>query len=543
MKNSRKWIIAAFAVLIALIIGLTISLIVVLNRNNEKPAKDRVKDTKVEENHAGEPTPTEPSLTPSAEPTGVEPTKEPTKEPTNEPTPTEEITPMPTVTPEKGTPLENHGKLMVKGTKLCDASGEPYQLKGISTHGLQWFPQYVNPETFRCLRDEFGANVVRLAMYTDENGYCVGGEAVQKKLKECVNNGVKYATDLGMYVIIDWHILHDLTPMKYVEQAKPFFEEMSKKYAGYDNVIYEICNEPNGGTGWAEIKKYAEIIIPIIRANDPKAIIIVGTPTWSQDVDQAAKDPIKSDNVMYALHFYAGTHKDSLRQKMVSAIKAGLPVFVSEFGITDASGNGRCDIEEANKWVLVMDNYQVSYICWNLANKDETSSLIKKHVTKLSGFKPEDLSVEGNWLIDILHGRVPEPKEETLQDILDSAQGGVDANAPKAVAYGRTSNGAEISFRSTNTWMEGGKYCYQFDVAIKNVSGQNIGSWKLKASCNTNVTSKNFWCCKFTPGTNGFTVAPESWNGTIAKNGTATGIGIIIMADAPLEIKSIELTK
>ncbi|MEE3357895.1 MAG: cellulase family glycosylhydrolase, partial [Lachnospiraceae bacterium] len=62
-----------------------------------------------------------------------------------------------------GTPYGNHGKLSVSGVDLVDQSGNRFQLKGVSTHGLQWYPQYVNQSAFQYLRDSWGANVVRLA--------------------------------------------------------------------------------------------------------------------------------------------------------------------------------------------------------------------------------------------------------------------------------------------------------------------------------------------------------------------------------------------
>lgn len=131
-------------------------------------------------------------------------------------------------------------------------------------------------------------------------------------------------------------------------------------------------------------------------------MIVVGTPTWSQDVDQAAADPIKGDNIMYALHFYAATHKADLRNKMTAAINKGLPVFVTEYGICDASGNGAIDKREADRWIQTMDEYGVSYIAWNLSNKQESSSIIKSSCPKVSGFKKSELSDEGRWLYHLL---------------------------------------------------------------------------------------------------------------------------------------------
>ena len=295
------------------------------------------------------------------------------------------------------------GRLHVKGTKLVDKKGHEVQLRGVSTHGLSWYPQYVNDKCFAQLHDKWGANVVRLAMYTEEyNGYCSGDAKNRSDLKKLIKKGVRLAKKHKMYVIVDWHILSDGNPNSHKKEAKAFFREMSREFKGYNNVIYEICNEPNNGTSWKEIKSYARSVISTIRKNDKKAVIVVGTPTWSQDVDQAAIDPIKGDNIMYALHFYAATHKTDLRNKMTAAINKGLPVFVTEYGICDASGNGVIDKKEADRWIQTMDEYGVSYIAWNLSNKQESSSIIKSSCPKVSGFKKSELSDEGRWLYHLL---------------------------------------------------------------------------------------------------------------------------------------------
>jgi endoglucanase len=292
--------------------------------------------------------------------------------------------------------------LHVEGSQLVNAEGEPVQLKGISTHGLAWFPEYVNEACFRQLKEEWQADVIRLAMYTAEyGGYCSGGD--QAALKELVKKGVEYATDLDLYVIIDWHILSDGNPNLYVEEAKAFFAEMAALYTENDHVLYEICNEPNGGTTWEEIKAYAAEVIPVIRAQDAEGIIIVGTPNWSQFVGEAAADPIAGyDNIMYALHFYAATHTDELRHAMTEAVAMGLPVFVTEYGICDASGSGAIDEQQANQWVEAMDASGVSYVAWNLSNKNETSAMIDSGCSKTSGFAREDLSPSGRWVYDML---------------------------------------------------------------------------------------------------------------------------------------------
>ena len=304
--------------------------------------------------------------------------------------------------PTGNTPFEQCGRLSVSGTNLVDQFGNPFQLKGASTHGIAWFPQFVSYDTFKYLRDEFGANVVRIAMYTDEyGGYCSGGN--KEDLKNLVKKGVDEATKLGMYVIIDWHILHDTNPQQNKGEAINFFREISSIYKNQENIIYEICNEPNGGTRWDEIKAYAMEVIPVIRANDSDAIIVVGTPNWSQDVDAAAGDKIEGyDNIMYTLHFYAATHKQWLRDKAQTAINSGLALFVTEFSICDASGNGALDINEANKWMEFLNKNHIGYVGWNLANKAESSSMFQSWCNKTSGFDDSDLSEWAKWLKGVM---------------------------------------------------------------------------------------------------------------------------------------------
>ena len=439
--------------------------------------------------------------------------------------------------------MAEHGRLSVKGTKIVDKNGKEYQLKGVSTHGLQWFPQFVCKETFQCIRDEWGANAVRLAMYTDENGYCAGGD--KAALKKLVKDGVHIASDLGLYVIIDWHILHDYDPNTNKAEAIKFFDEMSKEFSGYENVFYEICNEPNGGVSWSTIKKYAEEVIPVIRKNDPKGIIIVGTPTWSQDVDIAAKDPIKGyTNIMYALHFYAGTHKDSLRSKMKTAIELGLPVFVSEYGICDASGNGACNETEANKWVAMMDKYGVSYMIWNLANKNESSSLIKQNCKKLSGFTEADLNQEGRWLVKMLGGQLPKMTEEDLKKLEEDAggSGGGDVAVPDGIEKTVKSGNAIVSLTTSNTWNETAYKCYQFGVTIENEGSKPLSNWKIVVTFNNEVKSDNFWCCGVEIKGKIMTLTPADFNKTLAAGGNTMDIGLIVQSKSLLKIEKIEFS-
>ncbi|MBR6381817.1 MAG: cellulase family glycosylhydrolase [Lachnospiraceae bacterium] len=293
---------------------------------------------------------------------------------------------------------QTHGALSVKDGKLTDANGDPIQLYGMSTHGLAWFPQFVNEAGFRTLRDDWGINCVRLAMYSAEWGGWCDANAKRTDLQNCITNGVNHATNLGMYVIIDWHILSDGNPLTNADEAVKFFSWASENYGGYTNVLYEICNEPNGNVSWQDIKTYADKVIPVIRGNDPDSVIIVGTPCWSQEIDKPLADPLSYDNVMYTLHFYAGTHKDDLRDRLKTCADAGLPIFVSEFGMCDASGGGGNDFDSAQKWLELLDSYGISYCNWALANKAETCCVISSGTDKTSDWSESELSESGKWI-------------------------------------------------------------------------------------------------------------------------------------------------
>lgn len=300
--------------------------------------------------------------------------------------------------PKGTTPVSQHGQLSLKNGQLVDKSGKGYQLRGMSTHGLTWFPEFVNESAFKTLRDDWNTNVVRLAMYVDEwgNGQCYMGN--KSGSLELLEKGVDICIKLDMYVIIDWHVLNPGDPSKYTNEAKSFFETVSKRYAKYPNVIYEICNEPNGGASWSSnIKPYAEKIIPVIRKNAPNSVIIVGTPTWSQEIDKPLSDPLSYKNVMYAFHFYAATHA-GLRSNVENCVAQGLPVFVSEFGTCDASGGGANDFNETQKWLSYFDKQGISYCNWSICNKDETCSVLRPGTSANGNWSESDLTENGKWI-------------------------------------------------------------------------------------------------------------------------------------------------
>lgn len=288
--------------------------------------------------------------------------------------------------------VDMHGRLSVVGSKLVDQNGAELQLKGMSSHGLQWFGSYANYNSMKELRDKWGQTVFRAAMYTAEGGYLSN-----PSLKNKVHEIVVAAKDLGIYVIVDWHILSDRNPLWNKDKAKEFFIEMAKTYADIPNIMYEIANEPNGSdVKWSNaIKTYAMELVPAIRQYDPKGIIIVGTSTWSQDVQDPANDPLKFDNIMYACHFYAGTHGQWLRDRINYALNKNIAIIVTEWGAMSSSGDGGLNYGETDNWMRFLADKKISWLDWSLSNSSQSHAVLKTWANSTGQWPENDISESG----------------------------------------------------------------------------------------------------------------------------------------------------
>lgn len=285
--------------------------------------------------------------------------------------------------------VSENGALHVEGTQLVNERGEAVVLRGMSTHGLHWFSNFTGERAARAVADR-GANLLRCAMYTSEGGYLS-----DRSIKDTLIDTVDSAIEQDMYVIIDWHILSDGNPLDNADAAAEFFAEMAERYGDNPAVLYEICNEPNSGVTWNDhVKPYAERIIPIIREKS-RGIILVGSPTWSQDLHEAAENPLAGENIMYTCHFYAGTHTGWLRDRIASC---GLPVFVSEWGTSAADGNGGVYLEEAQRWIDFMNERGISWANWSLCDKNESSAALVSGADISDGISDDELTESGKFV-------------------------------------------------------------------------------------------------------------------------------------------------
>jgi len=269
-----------------------------------------------------------------------------------------------------------------------DKNQNPIVLRGVSLGWHSMWPRFYNEKAVSWLTKNFKCNVVRAAMGIEagEHSYIKETEFSKDKIEAVIKGAIKS----DIYVIIDWHS-HNIN----LKEASAYFDEISKKYCNYPNVIYEVFNEPDYET-WPKVKAYSEAIIKVIRANDPDNVILVGSPHWDQDVNLPAADPIKGyDNLMYTMHFYAATHKKELRDRTDEALKRGLPIFVSESAGMQASGDGPMDYKSWQEYIDWMEAKKISWITWSISDKDETCSMLKKSANSEGKWKDDDLKESG----------------------------------------------------------------------------------------------------------------------------------------------------
>jgi endoglucanase len=359
------------------------------------------------------------------------------------------------------------------------------QQGSISGNSLFWSntgwggEKFYNAQAVGWLKSDWKSMVVRAAIGVDETG----GYLTDAYNKTRVTTVVDAAIANNMYVIIDWHSHH---AEQYQAQSIAFFKEMATKYSNTNNVIYEIYNEPLQVSWSSVIKPYANAVIAEIRKIDSHNLIVVGTPTWSQDVDVAANDPITGyANIAYTLHFYAGSHGQSLRDKASTALSRGIPLFVTEWGSVNADGSGAVATTETNSWVSFMKANNLSNANWALNDKAEGASALVVGASANGGWTSGQLTASGSTAKNIISGW-----PATNQTSSSAASSSRSSTATSSVAS--SSSGGSCGSSSFNkTAAKGVEFaavvgdCIKFN---KSSGTLQIGSWSGVTS-GYNITS------------------------------------------------------
>ena len=298
-------------------------------------------------------------------------------------------------------PVATHGQLRVKGSHLYDQNGDLVQLKGVSSMWLNYeitrFAE--SKEGLRWMRDNWNLDVLRAAMGAGDNdangpmtnSYTQRPEALRSQVETIIENAV----ELGVYVIVDWHSHEIHTP-----EARAFFDDIAARYGQYPNVIYETFNEPTQQPWLTAIKPYHESVVASIRARDPDNVIVLGTRTWSQDVGEAARDPVGGSNLMYTTHFYTCSHpSDWIIGGATRAMDNGVAVFATEWGATKSDGglDGIVCTDEAIEYLEWMEDESISWTAWRLDACGDSSCLLK----------PGQSNPDGGWTESDVNGHGP----------------------------------------------------------------------------------------------------------------------------------------
>ncbi|WP_419703338.1 cellulase family glycosylhydrolase [Promicromonospora sp. NFX87] len=314
--------------------------------------------------------------------------------PDPEPTPTDPA-------PEAGTPVAANGQLSVCGVGLCNAQGKRIQLRGMSTHGTQWYSQCITDGSLDTLAYDWNADVVRISTYVQEDGY----ETDPARFTALVNRYIDMLTARGMYAIVDWHMLDPGDPNFNLQRAKTFFTAIAERNNGKNNIIYEVANEPNG-VSWQTIKGYHEQIIPVVRAKDPDAVILLGTRAWSSlgvsdgsTESEVVNNPVNASNVMYTFHFYAASHGQDYLSALSRAADR-IPMFITEFGTQDYAGEGANDFAMSQRYLDLAASKKISWVNWNFSDDHRSGAVLTQGSCASGSFGVGNLKESGRWIRD-----------------------------------------------------------------------------------------------------------------------------------------------
>lgn len=348
-----------------------------------------------------------------------------------------------------------------------------------------------NASVVKWLKDDWKSTIVRAALGADESGsYLEDPEGNVARVYTIVDAAI--AND--MYVIIDFHSHHAEDKKS---EAIAFFQQMANKYGSYNNVIYEIYNEPLQISWSNVIKPYAEDVISAIRSIDSDNLIIVGTPTWSQDVDVASQDPIAGTNIAYTLHFYAGTHGQYLRDKALTAMNNGIALMVTEWGTVDASGDGAVAEVSSNEWMAFLKDHNLTHLNWAVSDKDEGASIIIPGASPYGNWVASDLTSSGTYVKSVVSNWVT-PND----DPNDDPDGGTEPPPQGDVS---------CEHFIVNAWPDG----FQGAVRITNNTSSTINGWQVNWSYNDSSAITQSWSAQLS-FSGSYTASNLSWNATIA---------------------------
>lgn len=245
-------------------------------------------------------------------------------------------------------------RISVKGNKFVAADGRPVVFRGLNTSDPDKLVKagHWNKEYFEAMKS-WGANIVRFPVHPS-----TWRSQGKENYLRLLDQGIGWAGELGMYVIIDWHSIGNLRTEMYQNESYEttqketfeFWRTMAKQYK--DNVtvaFFELFNEPteyNGQLGlcsWSQWKELMEEMIAIIRAHGATTVPLVAGFNWAYDLTPVAKDPIKAEGIGYVSHPYPMKRNKPWEKQWTADwgfVSEKYPVILTEIGYCGADDKG-----------------------------------------------------------------------------------------------------------------------------------------------------------------------------------------------------------
>lgn len=434
--------------------------------------------------------------------------------------------------PESQSPeaaVSTHGSLHVSDGVLLDEHDTVFQLQGVSTHNLAWYPELVNKEFLSRLQREFQINAVRLSVYpTEAGGYCSTDPEAAQRLFETVCSGIEAASELGLYVIVDWHLLPDTAISACRQEALSFFERIASAYRSHSNILYEICNEPGDNVSWEELRTYAADLIDCIRYYSPNSVVIVGTPSRCQNLSAPLQNPISRDNLLYSLHVYSASADEELFQQADQALQNGLALIVSQFCASDGSGTASADTQAADRWISMLDYYNTGYLYWSASGHEDSNSIFTADPSAVSEWMSQDYTTAGQWFRQLQNTARPTSYQPDV-----SRFGNVLASAPSDDHW-VFPNGCEASVTASASWSADSLQYTSYDITLTNTNPFDISSWRLLLTWSDNISLKEYWSCDVGGSDYYRFLVPAQYNAVIPA-GASVSFGLVAYgSSAPL---------
>ena len=268
--------------------------------------------------------------------------------------------------------------IKVDGNKFVNSEGTTILFRGLSISDPDKIEQqgHWNKTHFEKVK-ETGAMMVRIPVHP-----VAWRDRTPEKYLELLDQAVEWCTDLGMYVMIDWHSIGNLgmelfqNPMYNTskQETYQFWRTISQHFKGNNTVaFYEIFNEPTiyrgqlGSMSWAEWKKINENVINLIRAYDTEPIPLVAGLDWAYDLSPLHDDPINAEGIGYVSHPYEHKRKQPWEPKWEENFGFATekyPVIVTEFGFGVRPGQTIDENHYGNHIIKYLEEKGISWMCW-----------------------------------------------------------------------------------------------------------------------------------------------------------------------------------